>query len=200
MTTENKTGNRRDFYRIKDQALVSHLLYDNVPPDLGQFFRHPTYFELMNELQHLDIEFNHLLSCIPEHERTAAALIKLTNKKINMLARAVTLVESNISADDFQLVDISEGGLSFCVDAWMQAGQRMALKFTILPSYLSITSLAEVVSCDTRIDKQPSQKNKSLPYQVRVNFIELDQHQSQLIARHILITQQQDRRGQLARD
>ena len=200
MTTENNTDNRRDFYRIKDQALVSYRLYENTPPDFSQFFRHPAYFELMNEFQNLDIEYHRLLSYIPEHERTAAALIKLTNKKIDMLARTITLVESNIPEDGFQLVDISEGGLSFCTDVEIPAGQRMALKFTILPSYLSVTSLAEVVSCDTRTEQQSPAADGALPYQIRVNFIELDEHQRQLIARHILRTQQQARREQLARD
>ncbi len=200
MSAEKNTDNRRDFYRIKDQGMVSYRLYDNDPPDFSQFFRHQAYFELMNDIQAMDIEFHRLLSYIPEHERTTAALIKLMNKKVDMLARTVTLVESDIPENGFQLVDISEGGLSFGADKPMQTGQRMALKFTILPSYLSVATLAEVVSCDISEDNTTDSSLPNHPHRIRVNFIDLDEHQRQLIARHILRTQQQARREQLAKD
>ncbi|WP_020409724.1 PilZ domain-containing protein [Hahella ganghwensis] len=195
MTQRGMPDNRRDFFRIKDKGLVDYVLYDDLAPGFEKFFRHPAYFELINELQALDVEFQHMLTHIPDSDRTAAALIKILNKKVDLIARTVTMVESEISEDSIQEMDISEGGMAFFSSSELRIGQKMAIKFTAIPAYLSVASLAEVVSCDPLTTEETSSSSR---YQIRVNFIDLDEHQRQLIARHILKTQQQARRRQLS--
>ncbi|OZG73688.1 PilZ domain-containing protein [Hahella sp. CCB-MM4] len=199
MRQRGKPDNRRDFFRIKDRGLIEYVLYDNIAPGFEQFFRHPVYFELINELQALDVEFQHMLSHIPDSERTAAALIKILNKKIDLIARTVTMVETNISDDSIQEMDISEGGMAFCTSTELKVGQKMAIKFTAVPAYLSIASLAEVISCDS-IAYEDEDSGHSSRFQVRVNFVDMDEHQRQLIARYILKIQQQARRRELAKN
>ncbi len=186
------SSNRRDYYRVHDRAYIEFERLDgNSTESSVTFHRHPACLELMNELHTLDAEGNRLLAHIPDKDRTVAALFRVMNKKVDMIARTLVMVDSQLPNQDYQEIDISEGGMAFHSAQTLEPGERIALKVVLIPAFLSFITTAEVVATDEESNLTPPDAK---PHWVRVNFIELEDHQRQLLARHILKLQQHLRR------
>ncbi|MDG9667358.1 PilZ domain-containing protein [Hahella sp. CR1] len=195
------SDNRRDYYRIHDQALVEYQERTASNHSMAEFYRHPVYFEMLNELQSLDLETSKLMGHVAEKDRSLAALLKALNKKVDLIARTLALVETDINEDRLQFIDLSEGGMAFVSPRQERAGQQLILKATLVPSYISILTEAEVVSSES-VREHPEhvlshEQENGDGFITRVNFINFSESQRQIVARHILRTQQQQRRRQL---
>jgi c-di-GMP-binding flagellar brake protein YcgR len=87
-----------------------------------------------------------------------------------------------------QPVIISEGGIDFQHPSPIAAGARLSVKLVLMPQALGLLLRARVTHCDRKGDG----------YDVGTEFEHLTDAQRQLLARHILQKQAQERR--LARD
>jgi c-di-GMP-binding flagellar brake protein YcgR len=179
---------RREYYRIDDtialeftpltgpQAVASDELHDSSP-----------LFNLLSELQLMDVESQHLLRNINERDRTLASYLKLTNKRIELLGQALSqsLLRDIGPARE---VSISEGGINFQHDTAVKPGSHLALKMILMPQALGLLLRARVVHC------QPLPKGT---FDLGLEFESLTEAQRQTLARHILQRQAQKRRQAL---
>lgn len=179
---------RREYYRIEDtialeirpltatEATGQEVLQDASP-----------LFNLLSELHLSEFESQHLLRQISERDRTTAAFLKSQNKRIDLLSQVVALtVLGQIGAP--QPVIISEGGIDFQHPSPIAASARLSVKLVLMPQALGLLLRARVTHCDRKGDG----------YVVGTEFEHLTDAQRQLLARHILQKQAQERR--LARD
>lgn len=180
---------RREYYRIDDtialdfsllsgpQALASDALHDASP-----------LFNLLSDLHLMDFESQHLLRHISERDRTLANYLKVMNKRIDLLGQAVAQsLLRDIGAP--RRVSLSEGGISFNHPQAVPAGSHLALKMVLMPQALGLLLRAKVMHCQARDDGQ---------FEIGTEFEALTDAQRQLLARHILQKQAQQRR--LARE
>ena len=176
---------RREYYRIDDtialdfsllsgpQALASDALHDASP-----------LFKLLSDLHLMDFESQHLLRHISERDRTLANYQKVVNKRIDLLGQA--LAQSLLRDIGVpRRVSLSEGGISFNHPQAVPTGSHLALKMVLMPQALGLLLRARVMHCQAREDGQ---------FEIGTEFEALSDAQRQLLARHILQTQAQQRR------
>ena len=189
----------RDFYRIQDKALIQ---FETVTPeailDPEQIFPIATSarFHLLNELHGIDNEHTQTLRAIGEKDRSVAAYLKALNAKLDTIARAVAEISDPISEDeddapppDEQPITLSEGGVSFNHGRSVRVDSYLAIKLVLLPSYLGLELYGRVVNCNESIRGD---------YLLNVVFEHLGENERQLLARHVLQRQAQERRENLA--
>jgi hypothetical protein len=179
---------RREYYRIEDmialeirplsalEAAGQEVLQDASP-----------LFNLLNELHLSEFESQHLLRQISERDRNLAALLKSQNKRIDLLSQVIAITVLGQIGEP-QPVIISEGGIDFQHPSPIAAGSRLSIKLVLMPQALGLLLRARVTHCDRKGDG----------FDVGTEFEHLTDAQRQLLARHILQKQAQERR--LARE
>ena len=132
----------------------------------------------------MDFESQHLLRHISERDRTLANYLKVVNKRIDLLGQA--LAQSLLRDIGVpRRVSLSEGGISFNHPQAVPTGSHLALKMVLMPQALGLLLRARVMHCQAREDGQ---------FEIGTEFEALSDAQRQLLARHILQTQAQQRR------
>ena len=179
---------RREYYRIEDmialeirplsalEAAGQEVLQDASP-----------LFNLLSELHLSEFESQHLLRQISERDRNLAAFLKSQNKRIDLLSQVIAITVLGQIGEP-QPVIISEGGIDFQHPSPIAAGSRLSIKLVLMPQALGLLLRARVTHCDRKGDG----------FDVGTEFEHLTDAQRQLLARHILQKQAQERR--LARD
>lgn len=184
-------GEQRRYFRIEDQVLLEYLVVDAQQYHTGSpeaFFPPSAGFKLIRELQAIDHESHHLLSHIADTQREVADYLKVLNQKLDFLARAFV--------DDQQLqqpvqprsVSLSEGGLGFSSDTDFPVGTLLALKLTLLSSYVGLIMFGRVTASQAQTDSQE--------HRISVAFEALTEQDQTTIARHVIKTQAEQRRRQ----
>ncbi|MBV7552187.1 MULTISPECIES: PilZ domain-containing protein [Pseudomonas] len=179
---------RREYYRIEDtialeirplsasEAAGQEVLQDASP-----------LFNLLSELHLSEFESQHLLRQINERDRNIAAFLKSQNKRIDLLSQVIAITVLGQIGEP-QPVIISEGGIDFQHPSPIAAGAHLSVKLVLMPQALGLLLRARVTHCDRKGDG----------YDVGTEFEHLTDAQRQLLARHILQKQAQERR--LARE
>ncbi|POF42205.1 pilus assembly protein PilZ [Pseudomonas laurylsulfativorans] len=179
---------RREYYRIEDtialeirplsatEATGQEVLQDASP-----------LFNLLSELHLSEFESQHLLRQISERDRNIAAFLKSQNKRIDLLSQVIAITVLGQIGEP-QPVIISEGGIDFQHPSPIAIGARLSVKLVLMPQALGLLLRARATHCD----------RKGEGYDVGTEFEHLTDAQRQLLARHILQKQAQERR--LARE
>jgi hypothetical protein len=180
---------RREYYRIDDTIaleftpLASPDVFD---ADAGR--DDDPLFDLLGDLHVLDFESQHMLRHITERDRNLASYLKAINKRVDILGEAVA--RHMLSAQGApQPVNLSEGGVSFSSELPVEIGGYLSLRLVLLPRPLGLRLRARVVHCAQQEDGR---------WEIGTEFDALPDAQRQLLARHILKKQAQERR--LARE
>ncbi|WP_344803297.1 PilZ domain-containing protein [Allohahella marinimesophila] len=178
-------NNRRNFFRVRTMAQIEyHAVRSDRDDELSV---RPVYYELLTELQKIDVECQRALASLhelPEVNRQIVSLFKLQSRKIDLIARTLALTEDKLDEQRLTEISLSEGGMAFQVGNMQQPGDRLAVKATFLPGYTTMIVHVEIIDVQHEEDG----------YWVRTAFLDLDEAQRQLIARHILRMQQNERR------
>lgn len=191
MDETGKGQDRREYFRITDTAAVEIRKASgsgaNDQDDLSQFFALPAHYQLLSEFQLLESESQTLLHNIAEHDRNLGAYLKLLNRKLDMLARTLAFSQTPIDPAQIQSISLSEGGLSLRTDIELAPGDKAVIKLILLPSQTGLLLRGQV------LERRSGQDGAV----VHIAFEDLDEPQRQLIARHILRKQAQERRQRL---
>ncbi|MDH4872625.1 PilZ domain-containing protein [Pseudomonas sp. BN515] len=176
---------RREYYRIEDTiALEFHPLKQGETADASGADSASQLFSLLSELHLMDFESQHLLRHIHERDRTLAGYLKVINKRIDLLGQA--LAQSLLrDIGPARQVTLSEGGISFSSAQPLEPGTHLAIKMVLMPQALGMLLRAVVVHSRPREDGQ---------FEIGTEFEALTDAQRQLLARHILQKQAQQRR------
>lgn len=176
---------RREYYRIEDTiALEFQPLKQGETADASGADSASQLFGLLSELHLMDFESQHLLRHIHERDRTLASYLKVINKRIDLLGQA--LAQSLLrDIGPARQVTLSEGGISFGSAQPLKPGTHLAIKLVLMPQALGMLLRAVVVHSQPREDGQ---------FEIGTEFEAPTDAQRQLLARHILQKQAQQRR------
>lgn len=183
------TANQRHYYRILDAVALE---YREVPAAMAgkrpeDFFEMTAGFQLLTALNAVDHEHSAFLRSLHERDRELAGYLRGVNRKIELIAHAFTLGGQDMGKLPRYDVSLSEGGVAFDAPETLTAGQQLALKLTLLPRLTTIICFARVVS--------GAESEDTRPFSASLEFIDLDEPQRQLLARHILRTQSAQQRN-----
>lgn len=180
--TINELANRRQYFRIEDKAAVDIARRDP-NQSAAECFELSPEFGLISEFQLLDVESKHLLRTITDKDKNLGQFLKVMNKKLDSLSRVIALSNQHISGNSVQEINLSEGGLALKSNTYYEKGQTLAIQLTLLPSYSGLILDGEVLSC----------RGSESPYEVHIAFTNISEPHQQLIARHIMRIQTQNR-------
>lgn len=181
---------RREYYRIEDTlALEFRPLREDEIQSQEVLQDDSALFNLLSDLHLTDFESQHLLRHIHERDRPLASYLKVMNKRIDLIAQALT--QSLLrEIGPARRVTLSEGGINFRDDQPLPVGQALALKIVLLPQGLGLLLRAKVTHCQQQAEGD---------YEIGTEFDILGDAQRQLLARHILQRQASERRQAKAR-
>lgn len=173
-------SNQREFYRVGCPVLLSHrALGAGVPRGVAPDSHFPDagHFGLLRELRRMDYDHGHLLHAIGERDRELGAYLAHLNRKFDTLARhLVSLDPETVDAGE-QEVSLSEGGMGFHLDEPPPPGTVLAIRLTLLPSWIGLTLYGTVVAAAA------GERN------VSVRFEHLQDADRQILARHVMQVQ-----------
>ncbi len=189
-TDDGGTDDKRDFFRIRDQIALQVKPVDG--PDLDKELQdeESPLFSLLSALHMLDYESQHLLRQIAERDRSLAHYLKIINKRVDLVGKALAMQLAGDLSEP-QEVTLSEGGMAFSspqpypIDSWLM------LRMVLMPSPLGLVLPARVIRCEAEQEGNEQAGN----WQVGVTFDSLSDAQRQLLARHILQKQAQEIRA-----
>lgn len=176
------TQERREYYRIRDRiALQINDVTTGAPDD-------SVLFALLNELYLLDLESRPLLRSISEKQRALVSYLQITNKRIDLLANALAQGLLRQFGEPRNVV-LSEDGISFDDDRPHTPGGLLDLKLILLPQAFGLQLQARIVQCQEQDDGR---------FRLSLQFRDISETQRQVLARHIMQKQAQERRNALA--
>lgn len=188
---DDAEGDKRDFFRIRDSLALDVRKVASADLEETTFDEESPLFSLLSDLHTLDYESQHLLRQIAERDRALAHYLKIINKRVDLVSKALA-IQLMDDLGEPQEVTLSESGMSFEYAEPLEPGSWLALRMVLLPSPLGLVLPAQVLRCE------PGSSADS--WTVAVSFHALADNQRQLLARHILQKQAQDIRATRAQE
>ncbi len=181
----DEIDDKRDFFRIQDRIPLEYRRVAG--PEMGDsgFAEASPVFELLSELHVLDHESQHLLRQIAERDRSLASYLKIINKRIDLIGRAVSESAGAVGGE-LTHVTLSEGGMAFVSTEPLEADSWIAIRMILLSSPLGLVIPARVLRSD------PATQDT---WTIGVSFEALSDAHRQVLARHILQKQAQEIRA-----
>ncbi|WP_028693746.1 PilZ domain-containing protein [Pseudomonas cremoricolorata] len=186
MTTPDEE--RRGYYRIEDRmALQITPLSAAELADSELTQGASALVALLSELHLADFESQHLLRQLSDKHRMLAAFLRAQNKRIDLLSAVVAqgMLEQLGPA---QNVMLAEDGVDSLSAQPITPGTRVAVQMVLMPRAHGLVLRGRISACQPRAEGD---------YALSTEFTELTDAQRQLLARHILQRQQQQRRQAL---
>ena len=174
--------NRRQYFRVVDNVSIEYRKIDEHHLAAEQFELLPE-FGLISEFQLLDVESKHLLRSLTDKDKNLGQYLKILNKKLDALARVISLNHQVIPSESIAEVNLSEGGISLLSKKNFQKGDKLAIKLILFPNYSGLLLEGRVLSC-SKADSQ---------YSLHIEFLDISEPHQQLIARHIMRIQSQQK-------
>jgi len=176
--------NRREYYRINDEiTLHLRLLDEDAEHASAAFPQDAALFTQLESLQELELQTQPLLRQLAEHNAVLGHCLRLLDRR-NALLTQTLLQQVDTDFGSLQKVNLSEAGLSMIYRQELLVGRRLALKILLLPQSHALLLCARIVYC----------KLIAGSYSVGLEFENLNEVQRQVLARHILHRQAQQRR------
>ena len=172
---------RRRYFRIDETLGVSYRI---IGEQEAQAFsqRDKSSITAMNYAANFDNRIQTLLDACRIQAPLAAELIDLVNKKLNFVIHQMDIDTDLMQKVAYTLkqVNVSACGMGFHCDEELKHGQKLQLDILLHPGELHIVAVAEVVACSLT---DAAGKDK---YFVRVNYLDIDTHDQELLIQHIV--------------
>ena len=174
--------NRRQYFRAVDTVSIEIAKIVEQHLAAEQFELLPE-FGLISEFQLLDVESKHLLRSLTDKDNNLGQFLKIMNKKLDALARVISLNHQIIPTESVVEVNLSEGGISFSTNEHFLKNEKLAIKLVLLPNYSGLLLEGRVLSCSKEDDH----------FSLHIEFLDISESHQQLIARHIMRIQSQQK-------
>ncbi len=181
---------RRQYYRIAHPVIIEHKAVsdEDVEHSSQPFqFEVSAYFSLQAQLHAIDAECSHFLHRISEHSAPLSSYLQSLNKKIELIAQALTADSLKLDQGEPQFINLSEGGISFFSSHPLEPAQALALKLVFTESRLGLMVYARVI----RSEAHPE------GYEIAAEFLQMPESCRTQLARLIFEAQARQRQVEL---
>ncbi len=172
---------RREYFRVEDRVIlrfqpVSAEAVGYTPAE--RHFDNSEIFELLRDLRQIDQEHNSVLRGIAEQNRELGVYLKSLNRKIELVANALAVVDQAQQKQVPQSVSISETSIAFKTEANLSKGSFVAMELILMPNHTALALYGEVLANRDDVDGMTV-----------VSFVRLRDSDRQILARHVLQVQ-----------
>lgn len=186
---------KRRYFRVDDTISLLHRVIDESKVRAGSHVSNDVLASCSLAAA-LDVLNQGAAALGPRIERRDPELweyLKLIDSKIQLIAQAVSGQEQDFSEHDKREVSLSASGLAFNNDDAIEVGTALELRM-LLSSYMAIiVAYARVVQC-----KDISGSNPQHPFQICVEYINLNEDDRELLIKHAIKKQMQQLRDRNA--
>lgn len=134
----------------------------------------------LEQLKQINAVIRNLLAQVRAEDVHTARCLAAINKKIDLLANAVSRKREDRTMRFTRRVNLSAGGVGFRSPAVLTIGARLAIRL-VAPDYdLRVSAYGDVVYCDR------DNGDVELPYRIGVRFPSLKMSERQMLFSHVL--------------
>lgn len=193
MSEAEQQQDRREFCRVDDEIALRYraISEQEVSERSAMAEVLPDRFTAAATFAATSQKMSGLLRVIRRDSDELATCLQAIDNKLNMLAQL--FVTEEMEADDRPAcrVNISANGMAFHASDRFESGQQLLLRIVLFPSITGIQTVGRVVHCDRNPDE-----GAHCAWVVAVEFSELREEDQDLLVRHVLNRQLEERRGQ----
>ncbi len=182
--TPGTHSDERNFFRIDDEVYLEFRVLTETPRDKSSLpvaRKDARAADVLTELTAVNARIHPLIESIRQTNPTVARCLEAINKKVDVLAKAVSKTGEPFKAvKPNKKVNLSAGGVSFHVGTELLPNTPVEVRLVVIASNLVITAYGEVTYC------QREGKDVDHPFRVGVKFPTLSVADRQALFAHVL--------------
>jgi len=182
--TPGTHSDERNFFRIDDEVYLEFRVLTEVPRDKGKMpasRKDARTNDVLADLTAVNAQIHPLIESIKQTNAAVGRCLEAINKKIDVLAKAVSKTGEPFKAvKPNKKVNLSAGGVSFNVGTELLPNTPVEVRLAVVSSNLVVTAYGEVTHCE-REGKDPEQ-----PFRVGIKFPALSVAERQALFAHVL--------------
>ena len=136
-------------------------------------------FSLNSQLSLLNVETDDLLPGIAQIHPLLAEYLKILERKVEAIARAVTANENRHLVLSTRYANLSASGLAFLTEIQYPLGTLLELKMILPPAQAIIVAYGRVIYQVPYVEKLPRF------FRIGVDFVHLQSHDRELLKHHV---------------
>lgn len=178
------TENRREYFRIDDEVDLNYRIIDG--REAAESSSHITEnilsgCTLSTALDIISEESTRLLYRIEKSQPDLAHFMKLLDKKIDLLAQAIVMQDSQADKKNTCEINLSASGLAFNSDEALDVGVFLELKMLLVSVGALIVTCCKVIHCKKN---QPGDGRPA--YLISVDFVNMKEQDQELLIKHLV--------------
>lgn len=182
---------KRRYFRINDTIHLLHRVIDENKIVQGSHVSNDVLgsYSLAAALEVLNQE---AAALAPRLERSSPELfeyLRIIDSKINLITQAIVNQDNEFSEHDRREVSFSAAGLAFTNVHAIQVGAILELRMLLTSCLAVIVAYARVVRC-----KDISKDNTQHPFEICVEYINMNEEDRELLIKHVIKKQMQQLR------
>lgn len=182
--TTGSHSDERNFYRIDDEVYLEFRVLTEIPRDKSKMpasRKDARTNDVLSDLTAVNAQIHPLIESIKHTNIAVARCLEAINKKVDLLAKAVSKTGEPFKAvKPNKKVNLSAGGVSFNVGSELLPNTPVEVRLVVVSSNLVVTAYGEVTHC-VREGRDPEQ-----PFRVGIKFPALSVVERQALFTHVL--------------
>ncbi|MBS0287450.1 MAG: PilZ domain-containing protein [Proteobacteria bacterium] len=182
-----KEKERRRYFRVDDEMILAWRILDSEEKEkrLAQFDRGEIEYPDPTRLfMTLEADITTLIGQISPREKLIAEVLRLMNRKINLISRGPLMKEHQTSILDErpQSVNVSACGIAFTVEKALKPGTDIQLELVLVPEGTYVLCYGVIIGCE----KAQNKDHDDRPYRVNVDFSAIREDDRDKLIQHIM--------------
>ena len=182
---------RREYYRVEDQVALTYrvvgeaeteLLLEKLQNNL------PDRFNAAASFAGTSRQLSHLLIRVKGQNPDLGMCLEALDRKLNLLSELLVTEEVDLEKESTKEVNLSAGGFAFNCHEELKVGDLLETRLVLFPSSTGILALSKVVHCQ-RLE------GSEYGWRIAVEYEEMREPDRDLLCKHILIKQTEERRA-----
>ena len=182
---ESNGSERREFFRIKDQVIISMTKIANVH-NLNNLKNNHTSFLLGSAISALDLEAQAVFNRIKRSNPEVSQYFDVINKKINLISDHLLNTSPDNAEQKKTEVNLSASGIAIeSDDEKYQEADNLLIKLLLLPERKGIICVGKIIRTKTINNKRV----------LCIDFSEISEPDRELIVKHTISRQLEQARN-----
>jgi hypothetical protein len=179
---------RRRFFRIDDAINLYYKIVDEQAVIAASKMSDDVLSNcsLVTALEMLDQESRLIMHRIEKNEPEIAEYLKTLDSKVSLLAQVVMRQGKDFSDGNMCNTNISASGLAIEIDHSIKVGEYLEIKLLLSSCIAVILVYGKVVYC-----KKNTEEGAAMPYQVGIDYVNLNDQDREILIKHIVKRQMQ---------
>lgn len=175
---------RRRFVRIEDQVALKYSVIPkgSLEERVTQLRKAPpSFLRVASHFAANSRQMTPMLGRIRAQQPELACYLAMVNKKLDLLARSLSITDHELADEPARKVNLSAGGISFCTERELPPKTILELKLFAFPSLLYLVTFGTVRRC-ARIDES----EQGFCFLVAIEFNFITEEDREMLVQHIV--------------